>query len=383
MKKITRRAALLVFLLAMFNPVHAQAAIWGYIIAAAGAVMDKLSAKQHDGIIVEYADSILSAIYEVNLAIDGLKQTTCNIYKHEIYQNFAAFGIHLSDYASRTQPELFIADLVNLQWYITDIRKNFEDHKKVVDCGIDQHQTYQLYLAIANIDMNLQYEYISMIYKIAYLSGPDGTLNDISSLDPATRSTLEQLVENDSQFALRTRVSDILNHVVILDGSAALSSWKQLSDARFSGLNSYWRTFDYVFDNVQYVVEHTAGRGWIAPYTYTETVRVIDNCSDWMFPFSCLPRWPPIFTWPPKPPSIINDPTYFKFLLDSTEQSYFASHPDEVYGRHKFEAYMVYVKGIYAPGVPLVKSWVNLIKDGSITYPQMQVDLDIAKHIVY
>lgn len=99
-------------------------------------------------------------------------------------------------------------------------------------------------MTMANIDLNIQTEFVRNAYYIAYRLQSSGMLLPMELLDPNVRFTMESSTSSDIKTKLGLRLLRIVNHLKILDGdipngSTSAFRWKKRSDQRF------FRSFDF------------------------------------------------------------------------------------------------------------------------------------------
>ena len=212
---------------------------YSWVGSAAGAGFSYLSAKAHNKMVESYMKRILDAIDELNKKLDLLRRTTCNIYQHQTNQDYVDFRRKLTDYMSRENKHVFYLDLYNLQLDSGSIIAALEDHTHLLsDCALDQYEFLALYVALTNLDMSLQAEYIRQSYYISYRQQGDGSLIPLARMNPSSRATMDDLINHDIKRTLKERLSRIIQHLKVLDGSSSNYSWRKRSDARFSSLSS-------------------------------------------------------------------------------------------------------------------------------------------------
>jgi len=224
---------------------------YSWVGTVAGAGISYLSAQKHDQMIAAYFAEVLAALDQINNKLDILKTTTCNIYQHSNNQDYAAFQRQLTDYLVSADRIVFFENLFNLQNSSTAIIAQLEDHTNLLaNCALDQYEFLAIYMTMSNIDLSIQAEYIRNSYYIAYRMQANGTLIPLDQMDPAARTTMENLITTDIKTKLALRMARIVDHLKVLDGvnadgTASPFSWRNRSDKRFSALSTFTDSYTY------------------------------------------------------------------------------------------------------------------------------------------
>jgi hypothetical protein len=393
-----RASVLFIFLISTMGATYSHAIDipWTTVLSAAASYV---SGKKHDKLIKEQIETVLQAIAEVNQKIDALAKQTCDIYAHDTFQDYEDFNVKLRSYVAHINKELFLDELISLKDYVTTIRKHFEDHSLLVSCAIDQYDTYQIYMLLMNLDLNLQAEYIRMLYYIAYLSdpsNPNGLLKDVSTLDPAVADEMFNLIEQETKLVVKERIGeqDLIQHLKVLDGLNGNMSWRQKSDSLFTGMTHssvvtqwmpvYYSYWDYSVSPPQfsssvyygqmpaevkniYSYKRNGSRFEIVNYCWYSAYQVI--LDGFNRPIIANPISGSCGDFSPR--EIDTNEGVFDFMY--LERDYYKASRERIYGRHKYEGYISYLEEVYSPTVPIIEEWYAFV-DNEVAYPALSID---------